>query len=145
MPNELDTFVLNFVLVSDILWNRNPLANSTNSLNLDLDTSDKAEPESPVCDELPASVLTPGSCERMITISSVVNHSLASIPLHRLADKPQSVLNRRSSGMVTVVVLESVVLLAEDPEKSLMSCRPHKSEYSKSVCTCFTNASFGLA
>lgn len=84
----------------DILWNRNPLANSTSSL--DLGTSDKAEPESPVCDQLPASVLTPGSCERMITISSVVNHSLASIPLHRLADKPQLAHNRRSSDLTKV-------------------------------------------
>ena len=90
-----------------ILWNRNPLAASTNSL--DHDTSDNAaQQEDPTCDEVPVALQAPESCERMITISSVVNHSLASLPLHALADRPQSSLCRRPSGVKILVVLTCV-------------------------------------
>ena len=61
-----------------------------------------------MCDEVPVSLPAPQSCERMITISSVVNHSLASIPLHTLADRPQSSLSGRFSGKTLLVVLTSV-------------------------------------
>jgi hypothetical protein len=83
---------------SGIFWKENPLAACTDSMEELDDPLGRSMDSSPATQAVPAGLQTPTSCERMITIASAVNHSLQSLPLHLLADRPLSATRARSSG-----------------------------------------------